>query len=97
MTEGHALVVPRRHVASWFEATPEEQAALLEGAGRVRAVILARGEVDGWNLGINDGAAAGQTVGHLHLHVIPRRHGDVDDPRGGVRWVVPARARYWAP
>jgi diadenosine tetraphosphate (Ap4A) HIT family hydrolase len=95
VTDGHALVVPRRHVASWFEATVDEHAALLAGIAAMRALVLARGPVDGWNLGINDGPAAGQTVPHLHVHLIPRRAGDVDDPRGGVRWVVPARARYW--
>ena len=50
---------------------------------------------DGYNLGVNVGAAAGQTVGHAHVHVIPRRHGDQEDPRGGVRWIFPERARYW--
>jgi diadenosine tetraphosphate (Ap4A) HIT family hydrolase len=50
---------------------------------------------DGFNIGINDGAAAGQTVGHAHIHVIPRRRGDVVDPRGGIRWVIPANAPYW--
>ena len=96
ITDGHGLVVPRRHVASWFDATADEQAALMAGAATLRALVIARGPVDGFNLGINDGAAAGQTVPHLHVHVIPRRVGDVDDPRGGVRWVVPARARYWS-
>jgi diadenosine tetraphosphate (Ap4A) HIT family hydrolase len=96
LTDGHALVVPRRHVASWFDATTDERAALLAGVDALRALVLARGAVDGWNLGINDGPAAGQTVAHLHVHLIPRRAGDVADPRGGVRWVVPARARYWS-
>jgi diadenosine tetraphosphate (Ap4A) HIT family hydrolase len=95
LTDGHALVVPRRHVASWFAATGDERAALMAGVAAMRERVLARGRVDGWNLGINDGPAAGQTVPHLHVHLIPRRAGDVDGPRGGVRWVVPARARYW--
>lgn len=95
LTDGHALVVPRRHVASWFDATDDERAALMTGLAAMRARVLARGAVDGFNIGINDGPAAGQTVPHLHVHLIPRRAGDVDDPRGGVRWVVPARARYW--
>lgn len=96
VTEGHALVVPRRHVASWFDATDDERAALMAGVAAMRERVLARGAVDAFNLGINDGPAAGQTVPHLHVHLIPRRTGDVDDPRGGVRWVVPARARYWS-
>lgn len=95
VTDGHALVVPRRHVTSWFHATPDEQAALMLGVDVMRSLVLARGPVDGFTIGINDGPAAGQTVPHLHVHVIPRRLGDVDDPRGGVRWVIPARARYW--
>lgn len=50
---------------------------------------------DGWNIGINDGSAAGQTVPHLHIHLIPRYAGDSADPRGGVRWVIPGKAKYW--
>jgi diadenosine tetraphosphate (Ap4A) HIT family hydrolase len=50
---------------------------------------------DGFNVGINDGAAAGQTIAHAHIHVIPRRKGDVPDPRGGVRWIIPEKAPYW--
>ena len=63
---------------------------------QVRAVLLAELRPDGFNVGLNDGPAAGQTVMHAHVHVIPRRHGDVADPRGGVRWVVPDKAAYWA-
>ena len=64
---------------------------------RVRASLAAELDPDGFNVGVNDGAAAGQTVAHAHVHVIPRFEGDVADPRGGVRWVVPDRARYWQP
>jgi diadenosine tetraphosphate (Ap4A) HIT family hydrolase len=92
---GHALIVPCRHVGSWFEATPEERAEMLEMVGVVRDRIEAEHAPAGYNIGINDGAAAGQTVGHLHLHVIPRYEGDVPDPRGGIRWVIPERAPYW--
>src|SRR4051794_21000697 len=74
---GHALVVPRRHVASWFDATPDERAAMLDVVDAVRDVIDQRHSPDGYNLGLNVGAAAGQTVDHLHLHVIPRYAGDV--------------------
>jgi diadenosine tetraphosphate (Ap4A) HIT family hydrolase len=93
---GHALLVPRRHVATWEEATSEEQRSL------TTAVVIAQQEIrknhrpDGFNVGMNLGPAAGQTVPHLHLHVIPRYLGDVPDPRGGVRWVVPDRADYWS-
>jgi diadenosine tetraphosphate (Ap4A) HIT family hydrolase len=95
VSPGHALVVPRRHVAGWFDATPDEQAAILHGIEIARAAILERYKPDGFNIGINVGEAAGQTVFHLHAHLIPRYTGDVPDPRGGVRHVVPSKARYW--
>jgi diadenosine tetraphosphate (Ap4A) HIT family hydrolase len=83
-------------VASWFDATDDERVALMRATERARDAIAAREAADGFNIGINVGAAAGQTVMHLHVHVIPRRHGDVPDPRGGVRWLLPARADYWS-
>jgi diadenosine tetraphosphate (Ap4A) HIT family hydrolase len=93
---GHALVVTRRHVGDWFEASGAERAALMAGVEVAREAIVGRFGADGFNIGINNGAAAGQTVGHVHVHVIPRRVGDVADPRGGVRWVLPERADYWS-
>jgi diadenosine tetraphosphate (Ap4A) HIT family hydrolase len=95
LTRGHSLVVPRRHVASFFELTTEERAAILELLDKAKAVLDAQYAPDGYNIGINDGAAAGQTVMHLHVHVIPRYKGDTDDPRGGVRWIFPKKADYW--
>lgn len=96
VTPGHMLIVPRRHVARWSEASADEHAALLGELEHARQLALARdAAVDGFNIGWNDGTSAGQTVMHLHLHVIPRRTGDVEDPRGGVRWVMPDRAAYW--
>jgi superfamily II DNA or RNA helicase/diadenosine tetraphosphate (Ap4A) HIT family hydrolase len=92
---GHALIVPNRHVASWFDATEEERAALLRGVDICKREIERLHPADGYNVGFNDGAAAGQTVFHLHVHVIPRLKGDVADPRGGIRFVLPERARYW--
>ena len=96
LAPGHTLVVPKRHVASLFELPDGERAAVWALVAEVRASLLARLRPDGFNVGLNDGPAAGQTVPHAHVHVIPRRHGDVADPRGGVRWVVPDRAAYWA-
>ena len=64
-------------------------------AGRVRDLLRAELDPDGFNIGLNEGSAAGQTVPHAHIHVIPRREGDVLDPRGGVRWVLPEKAPYW--
>lgn len=96
VTEGHALIVPHRHVPSWFDATHDERAELFGAIDAVRDAIQARWPVEAFNIGINVGAAAGQTVPHLHLHVIPRTDGDVADPRGGVRHVIPAKANYLA-
>jgi superfamily II DNA or RNA helicase/HKD family nuclease/diadenosine tetraphosphate (Ap4A) HIT family hydrolase len=94
VSDGHALLVTRRHVTSWFDATPNERLALTEGVEAVRRAIVQRPPPDGFNIGVNVGAAAGQTVPHLHLHVIPRYAGDVLDPRGGVRHVIPSRGNY---
>jgi superfamily II DNA or RNA helicase/diadenosine tetraphosphate (Ap4A) HIT family hydrolase len=94
VSEGHALIVPHRHIATWFEATAEERAALFGAIETVCGVIRAHWGADGFNVGVNLGAAAGQTVPHLHLHVIPRRHGDMPDPRGGVRHVIPGKGYY---
>jgi diadenosine tetraphosphate (Ap4A) HIT family hydrolase len=95
VSPGHTLIVPVRHVASFFETTPDERAALLEALDWARREVLSRLSPDGFNIGINDGAAAGQTIMHLHLHLIPRYVGDWPDPRGGVRWLFPDKAPYW--
>jgi diadenosine tetraphosphate (Ap4A) HIT family hydrolase len=95
VTDGHTLVVPVRHVASLFDLQPDELADVWRLVGEVRAALAASYTPDAFTIGVNDGEAAGQTVGHAHVHVIPRRRGDVPDPRGGVRWVVPAWAAYW--
>ncbi|EPX57210.1 Helicase-related protein [Cystobacter fuscus DSM 2262] len=95
VSPGHTLVIPRRLVASWFEATPEEQRALFELVDVVkRGLDGTDPKPDGYNLGINVGGAAGQTVPHLHVHVIPRHQGDMADPRGGVRHVIPSKGNY---
>jgi diadenosine tetraphosphate (Ap4A) HIT family hydrolase len=96
VAEGHTLVAPKRHVAGLFDLPDEEQAALWRLVALVRGKLASELRPDGFNVGLNDGTAAGQTVPHAHVHVIPRRHGDVADPRGGVRWVVPDKAAYWA-
>ena len=95
VTPGHSLIVPKRHIVSFFEATREEQAALFDLVAEVRRLLLAEHNPDGFNVGINDGTAAGQTVMHLHIHLIPRYAGDTHDPRGGVRWIMPEKAPYW--
>ena len=106
VSPGHTLVIPHRHVAQWWDATRDEQVAMLDLVDHVRGLLLddaERGRLlpevprpDGFNVGFNAGDAAGQTVPHLHVHVIPRFHGDMVDPRGGVRHVIPARGNYLA-
>lgn len=95
VSDGHALLIPRRHVQTWFEATPEEQCALAMALDAAREIIERKYRPDGYNIGVNSGPAAGQTVPHLHMHLIPRYLGDTEDPRGGVRHIFPSRARYW--
>jgi len=96
VTEGHALVVTRRQVSDWWAATSEERSDLVALTGVVKEVIERSHKPDGFNVGINVGEAAGQTVDHLHVHVIPRYAGDAADPRGGVRNVIPAKGNYLA-
>jgi diadenosine tetraphosphate (Ap4A) HIT family hydrolase len=94
VSPGHTLIVPRRLVQTWFEATREEQSALLELVGVVKRALDIELRPDGYNVGFNVGEAAGQTVMHLHVHLIPRFRGDVADPRGGVRHVIPSRGNW---
>lgn len=95
VSPGHALIIPVRHVDSFFAIYEAERAALLRAMDRAKQRIDLECSPAAYNIGINDGAAAGQTVPHLHIHIIPRYEGDVADPRGGVRWVIPDKARYW--
>ena len=95
LNPGHTLVVPRRHVADLFALSAKDQAEVWRLVAAVRERLLAERRPDGFNIGLNVGEAGGQTVAHAHVHVIPRFLGDVADPRGGVRWVIPARAAYW--
>jgi diadenosine tetraphosphate (Ap4A) HIT family hydrolase len=92
---GHILIVPKRHIASFFDATKEEQTSMFDLLAKMRQRIQADLNPDGFNIGINDGTAAGQTVMHLHIHLIPRYNGDMPDPRGGVRWIYPDKTAYW--
>ena len=96
VSKGHTLIIPRRHVASFFETTEEERQAMLKLLDEAKAALDKELKPDGYNIGINGGAAAGQTVMHLHIHLIPRYAGDRPDPRGGVRWIIPEKAAYWS-
>lgn len=95
VTEGHALVIPRRHVQDYFGLTHEELAACHELLHALRRDAIAQDEtVQGFNIGMNAGEVAGQTVFHCHTHLIPRRAGDVENPRGGVRHLIPGKGAY---
>ena len=95
VSEGHTLVVPKRHVTRAEQLERAEWAGLFDLVREVSRELASLPGVEGVNVGVNSGEAAGQTVGHAHVHVIPRRPGDVEDPRGGIRWVIPEKAHYW--
>jgi diadenosine tetraphosphate (Ap4A) HIT family hydrolase len=95
ISPGHTLVIPSRHVQSIFELEDDEREDLFQALNRARDEIIFALKPDGFNIGINDGLSAGQTVMHLHVHLIPRYAGDVVDPRGGIRWIFPEKAKYW--
>ena len=93
---GHTLIVPKRHVHSFFELEEHEVNELMLFLKKEKDSLVKELHPDGFNIGVNDGAAAGQTVPHLHVHLIPRYLGDCGDPRGGVRWIFPDKAKYWS-
>lgn len=96
VTAGHTLIIPRRAVLWFAELNSAERVRLLELVDWVQKGLAGLTPApEGFNLGVNDGPAAGQTMPQFHFHVIPRRGGDVGDPRGGVRWLIPEKARYW--
>lgn len=94
VSPGHLLLIPFRHIPALFDATDAEQIALLALLREAKALLDGELHPDGYNIGVNVGPAAGQTVMHLHVHVIPRYAGDVDDPRGGVRGAIPEKRVY---
>ena len=94
VSPGHALIIPKRHVSSFFDLSQEERQDLLNLADSVKRVVEERYHPDGYNIGVNVGEAAGQSIFHVHMHLIPRYQGDVPNPRGGVRGVIPAKQNY---
>ena len=95
VTEGHTLIVPSRHVESFFELSRDEQLAMLDMlSSQKKELSQLDATITGFNVGINDGEDAGQTVMHCHIHLIPRRKGDMESPRGGVRGVIPDKQSY---
>ncbi|MBN1509508.1 MAG: HIT domain-containing protein [Sedimentisphaerales bacterium] len=95
VSKGHTLVVAKTVTASPFDLPAEVHAEVWEPVRRARDILIERLRPDGFNIGINDGPVAGQTVPHAHVHIIPRYLNDIADPRGGIRWIIPARARDW--
>ena len=95
VTNGHTLVIPKRKVQSFFDLTEEETAAMFELLHLQKEDLKNKdSSITGFNIGINDGEDAGQTIMHCHIHLIPRRSGDMEDPRGGVRGVIPEKQSY---
>jgi len=91
---GHCLIITRRHVAEYFQATAEEKSAIWELVDEMKDIIDKAYNPDGYNVGVNIRAAAGQSVPHIHIHMIPRYKGDVENPQGGVRGVIPHKQKY---
>jgi diadenosine tetraphosphate (Ap4A) HIT family hydrolase len=96
VSPGHTLVLPRRHEANLFDLTESERIELWRLVDQVKVGLDEEFQPGGYNLGVNVGEVAGQTINHAHIHIIPRYEGDTPDPRGGVRWVFPEHAPYWS-
>lgn len=94
VSEGHSLVVPKRLVSNYFDLTLKEQTACWIVVNKVKAILQEKFKPDGFNVGININEEAGQTIPHCHIHVIPRYKGDVENPRGGIRGVIPSKKEY---
>jgi diadenosine tetraphosphate (Ap4A) HIT family hydrolase len=94
VSPGHALIIPKKHIANYFDLSTHVKTACWLMADRVQQLLIERFHPDGFNVGINVGATAGQTVPHVHIHLIPRYSGDAEDPTGGVRHVIPGKGNY---
>ncbi|MCI0416255.1 HIT family protein [bacterium] len=95
ISPGHTLIISKRHFCSFFEATPEEEREMMQALRDAKSQLDYEFSPMGYNIGINDGSAAGQTVPHLHIHLIPRYQGDSTDPPRGICWIIPEKAAYW--
>jgi diadenosine tetraphosphate (Ap4A) HIT family hydrolase len=94
VNEGHVLIIPKRHTASYFDLTDEEKKDAILLLDKVKGIIQKKYNPQGFNIGININETAGQTIPHVHIHLIPRYIGDVKEPRGGVRGVIPEKKNY---
>lgn len=92
---GHTLIVPKEHIQSFFDLSLLDYERLWSFVWETKDRLQKEYNPDGFNIGFNDGIAAGQTVMHAHIHIIPRYKDDVADPRGGIRWIIPSKAKYW--
>jgi diadenosine tetraphosphate (Ap4A) HIT family hydrolase len=95
VSPGHTLIIPRRHVESYFDLTDQEREDMTFMMMRAKNALKTELSPQAFNIGINEGFAAGQTVAHINMHLIPRFKGDVTEPRGGIRWIFPDKAVFW--
>jgi diadenosine tetraphosphate (Ap4A) HIT family hydrolase len=95
VSPGHSLIITKRHIQSFFQISDIEIIYLKLGINETKGQLDNQFRPDGYNIGTNDGEAAGQTIEHLHIHLIPRYKGDSPDPRGGIRRIFPDKAKYW--
>ena len=94
VSEGHTLIITKRHIPSFFDALEEERREIDIAIQKMKVYLDGKYSPDGYNIGLNCGEAAGQSVPHLHVHLIPRYKGDMENPRGGVRGVIPSKQSY---
>ena len=96
ISENHTLIISKRHIRFFEDLSLNERQELIELIFSIQQNLKKKFCYQDFNIGINDGENAGQTIPHFHLHIIPRIQGDVDDPKGGIRWVIPSKANYWS-
>jgi diadenosine tetraphosphate (Ap4A) HIT family hydrolase len=94
VSKGHLLIIPYQHITDWFSAPVEVHKEIISIIDEMKVYLDTSYKPDGYNIGANCGKAAGQTVMHLHFHIIPRYAGDMDDPRGGIRGCIPSKQKY---
>lgn len=94
VSNGHLLIIPKRHIESFFSLNDQDLLAMYALIKEAKIAVEKQYHPDGYNIGVNDGIAAGRTIHHFHLHIIPRYEGDVEDPRGGVRHILPGKGFY---